>query len=177
MADNFAATEGSGTSVAAHEVTFSGDTTKLQLVHQVFVSGSEGSKTVNEVFGNSTPAVSGYGQTVREPVISTLHRVAAGSGDAVSVKASAGTLKSVHAFSKASAPIYIKFHNTAGTPTAGSGVVFSFGVQAGTQRDLVLPGGGRAFTTGIGMTFVTGIADANATSVTSEDCVVEVCYE
>jgi hypothetical protein len=182
LADNVAfqatvATPASGVSVAADEATYSGDTAKIQITRHVHVSGSEGSKTVNEVYGSSTPAAGIYGLTVRKPVISTAHLIAAGSGDATSVKASAGTLKSVHVFSKAAAPIYVKFHNTAGAPTPGASVVFALGVQAGTERDLVLPDGGRAFTTGIALTLVTGIADANSTGVTAEDCVVEVCYE
>jgi hypothetical protein len=110
-------------------------------------------------------------------LVSTHHRVAAGSGDAVSVKASAGTLRSVHYFNLDVVPHYVKFHNTAGTPTPGSGVVFTVGVQAGTSRELVLPGGGRAFATGIGMSIVTGIADSGSTGVTASTGIVEVAYE
>lgn len=110
-------------------------------------------------------------------VVSTARRVAAGSGDAVSVKASAGTLRSVHVFNKSDVPVYVKFHNTAGTPTPGSGVVFGVGVQGGVSRDLVLPGGGRSFSTGIGLSIVSGIADTNSTGVTADDCVVEIAYE
>lgn len=46
MADNIAITPGSGAIAAADEVTFSGDTTKLQIVRPAYVTGSEGSKTV-----------------------------------------------------------------------------------------------------------------------------------
>lgn len=49
MADNVPVTPGSGVNVAADEVTYSGDTTKVQLMRQVFVSGTEGSKTLTEV--------------------------------------------------------------------------------------------------------------------------------
>lgn len=121
-----------------------------------------------------------YGLAVdvkRRPPMSTSHRIAAGSGDAVSIKAGAGFLRSVHIFNRADVPIYVKFHNTVGAPTPGTGVLMTFGVQAGTARDIELPDGGRSFSTGIGMSIVTGQADANASGVTADDCSVEVCYE
>ncbi len=49
MADNVAITAGSGVNVAADEATYSGDTAKVQLVRLVHVTGSEGSKTVEEL--------------------------------------------------------------------------------------------------------------------------------
>lgn len=49
MPDNVPITAGSGTNIAADELTYSGDTTKLQLVRPVFVTGAEGSKSVVEI--------------------------------------------------------------------------------------------------------------------------------
>lgn len=49
MADNSLRTPGSGESIATDEVTYSGDTTKVQLTRLVHVSGTEGSKTVSEI--------------------------------------------------------------------------------------------------------------------------------
>lgn len=46
MADNIAITPGSGANCAADEVTYSGDTAKLQILRPAYVTGSEGSKTV-----------------------------------------------------------------------------------------------------------------------------------
>lgn len=106
---------------------------------------------------------------------SIAHLVAAGGGDATSVKASAGQLYGIQIFNNATYPVYVKFHNIASAPTAGSGVVFTVGVQAGLPKDLVLPWGA-AFSTGIGMTIVKGIADTNATGVAASDCVVDVFY-
>lgn len=48
MADNFPLTPGSGRNAATDEVTYSGDTSDVQLVRVVGVTGSEGSKTVIE---------------------------------------------------------------------------------------------------------------------------------
>ena len=176
MADNVTFTDPSY-KAAADELSYAGDTAFVQVARVVHVTGAEGSKTLQEVFGASTPAAGAYGLTSRRPVISTAHLIAAGSGDATSVKAAAGTLKSVHVFNKSDVPIYVKFHNTAGAPTPGASVVLTVGVQAGLARDVVLPDGGRAFATGIAMTIVTGIADDDSTGVTAADCSVEVAYE
>jgi hypothetical protein len=176
MADNVTFTDPAYLA-AADEITYSGDTAQVQIARIVHVTGAEASKTLQEVFGASTPAVSAYGLTVRKPVISTAHLISAGSVNATSVKAAAGTLKSVHVYNNADTPRYVKFHNTAGAPTAGAGVVLTVGVQAGLHRDFVLPDGGRAFTTGIAFTTVTGIADADNAAVTASDLSIEVVYE
>jgi hypothetical protein len=54
MADNVGYTPGTGTLVASDEVTYSGDTTKVQLVKPVLVTGTEGSKTLTELPGDGT---------------------------------------------------------------------------------------------------------------------------
>jgi hypothetical protein len=55
--------------------------------------------------------------------------------------------------------------------------VFRVGVQAGQQRDVALPGRGRAFTTGIAMTVVTDITDAGTAAVALNDAVIEVVHD
>lgn len=105
------------------------------------------------------------------------HKVAAGSGDAASIKASAGQLYGVHVFNNAGYPVFVKFYDTASAPTVGTTtVVFVTGVQAGQARDVVIPAG-LAFTSGIGIAIVKGIADSDATSVAASDCVVSVAYK
>jgi hypothetical protein len=78
------------------------------------------------------------------------HTVAAASTNAKNIKASAGLLAGVRIFNNAPYPIFVKFHNTAGVPTAGAGVVKTIGVQAGMPRDVEIDGG-HYFSTGIGM--------------------------
>lgn len=72
MADNVTVSEGSGTKIAADELTYSGDTAKVQIVKLVTVSGSEGSKSATDVpfnangqatMANSTPVVIASNQT------------------------------------------------------------------------------------------------------------------
>ena len=177
MADNVAFTGSVATYTAASdEVTYSGDTSKVQLTRLVHVSGSEGAKTLTEIVTAPGSPSSSFALTTHRPAVSTSHLVTAATTNATSIKASAGLLKSVHVLSVRATPLYVKFHNTAGTPTAGSGVVLTVGVQAGMQRDFVLPDGGRSFATGIGMTVVSDIADAGTTAVAASDAVIEVVY-
>lgn len=116
-------------------------------------------------FGGSAGVVSGH------------HFVAAASDNAANVKASAGTLRGLYIFNAAAVTIYVKFHNTAGTPTAGSGVVRTFGIQAGTHLDITIPGGGLSFATGIGITVVKALADNGTTATAANDAVGEIFYE
>jgi hypothetical protein len=176
MADNVTFTDPSYLA-AADELTYGGDTAHVQVARIAHVTGSEGSKTLQEVFGASTPAVGAYGLTTRETVVTTAHLITAATTNATSVKAAAGTLKSVHVFNRSDAPIYVKFHNDAGVPTPGASVALTVGVQAGVARDVVFPSGGRAFAAGIGMSVVAGIADTDATAVAANDASIEVTYE
>lgn len=114
-------------------------------------------------------------QNTAATVASVDHRVSAASDNAANIKASAGTLYAVSVFNVADYPVYVKFHNTAGTPTSGAGVVLTLGVQAGWSRDFLIPQG-RAFATGIGISIVKGIADNSTTAVAAADCVVDVVY-
>lgn len=104
------------------------------------------------------------------------HLVSAGSTNATSVKASAGQVYGWTVYNNAAYPIYLKFYNTAGTPTAGTGVVKTVGVQAGMQLTYSQPLG-IAFSTGIGITITKGIADNDATAVLANDCVIDVEYK
>jgi hypothetical protein len=103
------------------------------------------------------------------------HFVAAATTNARSVKGSAGTLYRASIFNVADYPVYLKFHNTAGVPTAGAGVVRTVGVQAGTHVVVDL-GAGEAFATGIGVTLVKDITDAGTTAVAASDAVVDIDY-
>lgn len=149
----------SGTAIAARLVTYSGDSNEaIAPVGLVCFAGADDAKVAFDL-----GAALG------------VHHVAAGSGDATNVKAGTGVLTAVRAFNNAAYPIYVKFHNNSGTPTPGTGVVYTVGVQAGLPRDVIIPFG-KYFSTGIAFTIVKGIADADATSVTASDCVVDVEY-
>ncbi len=97
--------------------------------------------------------------------------VAAGSTNAAVLKASAGRLLGFVLTNNATAVRYVKFHNSATTPTAGTGVVQTYGIPPnGGTITLSVPGG-IGFGTGIAYTTVTGAAAADATAVTANDIV------
>lgn len=107
---------------------------------------------------------------------SDFHLVSAGTTNANNIKASAGQIYTVSVFNNAAYPVFVKFHNTSGTPTAGVGVVHTLGAQAGTFVQWS-NSQGFALGTGIGISIVKGIADADATAVIASDCVVDVQYK
>lgn len=162
MASNYGYTEGSGKIFSSLEVT------GVQHPHSLmeFTDGA-GTGAVKVSATNPLPVVRG--------TPSTAHLVTAASTNATVIKASAGTLRGISCFNNATYPIFIKFHNTASTPTAGAGVVFGVGIQAGTAGPPPIES--RAFATGIAITVVKGIADANNDAVAASDALIEVWYE
>lgn len=108
---------------------------------------------------------------------STYHKVAAASTNPANVKATPAQVYSLHAFSIAAYPVYVKLYDKATPPTVGTDVpVMTIGVQAGVPRDIVMPGG-ETFTLGLAIAIVKGIADNDATAVALNDCVVDVVYK
>jgi hypothetical protein len=79
-------------------------------------------------------------------------------------------------FNLADYPVYVKFHNTAGAVTAGTGVVYTIGVQASTHVNFD-DDDGLAFATGIGISITKLIADNDTTAVLASDCVVNIHYK
>lgn len=103
---------------------------------------------------------------------------AAASNNATSVKGSAGQVYGVHVYNNAAYPVYVKLYNKASSPapaTDNALLVRRIGVQAGTQRDVILPSG-LPFGSGIALAIVKGITDTDNTSVSANDCLAEVEY-
>lgn len=116
----------------------------------------------------SSPATSGG--------YSTYHLVSAASTNATNIKASAGQLYGWYIFNGNAAARKVAFHNTAGTPTAGASVFFSLVIPAGGGAN-AFGEGGIPFSTGIGITTVTGVADSDATAVGANDLVINLWYK
>jgi hypothetical protein len=104
------------------------------------------------------------------------HLISAGSTNATNVKASAGQLFGWYIRNFSTGDRKVAFHNTAGTPTAGAGVVFTINLPAGAGanifNDIGIP-----FATGIAITTVTGAADTDATAVTANDLDINLFYK
>lgn len=182
MADNISVSSGIASYNAAADIaTYSGDAdAAVQVTHPVFVSGSEGSKTVSEIAGATgspaAAAMSVHALPATSGGCSTYHVVSAASANAANIKSSAGQIFGARIFNNAAYPIFVKFHNTSGAPTAGSGVVRVFGIQAGVGLWADFPMG-LAFSTGIGISIVKDLADSGTTAVAASDCVVDVDYK
>ena len=108
--------------------------------------------------------------------LSVYHVVSAGSTNTANVKASAGQLYGWNVYNAAAYAVYIKLHNTAGTPTAGAGVVKTIAIPAGGGSNLQITQG-IPFATGIGISIVKDITDAGTTAVSASDCVVDLHYK
>lgn len=103
------------------------------------------------------------------------HFVAAGSTNATLVKNAAGKVYGWFFANTTAAWRYVKLHNQATAPTAGTGVVRTIGIPPNGVASFFSEGG-ITFATGIGLTMVTGAADADATAVTANDIVGELFY-
>jgi len=92
------------------------------------------------------------------------------------VKGSAGQLYGYYIFNANAAARKIAFHNTSGTPTAGSSIFFSIVIPAGSGANVEFSQA-IAFSSGIGITTVTGTADSDATGVASGDLIINLFYK
>jgi hypothetical protein len=148
-----------GNSVAVDRIS-SADYQRIKLGH-----GAEGVAT-DASSSSPLPVVDKGNNT-------TYHLVAAATTNAQSVKASPGVVRGITVFNNTTYPVFLKFHNTAGTPTAGASVYRTIGAQAGVMT-IYQPPGGINFSAGIGITIVKGIADNDTTAVAANDCVVDL---
>jgi hypothetical protein len=162
-----------------------GSNRQVQLVKPVF--GGDGVGTMlalgQGAMSASLPVVIASNQST-VPVSSTFSTtggtvysvISAASTNAANVKASAGVLATVAAINNDTTNwAYLKFHNTAGTPTAGSGVVATYGLPPGGGLTLALTTG-MTFSTGIGITITGGIATANTTATAASQVAVTLTY-
>jgi hypothetical protein len=116
-----------------------------------------------------------YRTTAAGLATTNTHFVAAGSTNATLVKNAAGKVFGWHFANTTAAWRYVKLHNSATAPTAGAGVVRTIGIPPNDTASFFSEGG-ITFATGIGLTMVTGAADADATAVTANDIVGELFY-
>lgn len=103
------------------------------------------------------------------------HIISAASTNATNAKASAGRVVGWSFVNTTASLQYVKLHNTAGTPTAGAGVVQTIAIPANGVNQYEIPGG-IGYATGIAYTIVTGSADADATATTAGAVVGDLFY-
>lgn len=169
MADNFTFTEGSGKTMAALEDS--------SVLHQKVVLEHTGASTTPLTTSNTNPI-----PVVKRPLAAgnglTLHHLkAAGSTNATSVKASAGSVYCINAINTNSADRFLKLYNKASAPTVGSDTpVAVFPLPENVPLNLNLAGFGIAFTTGIAYAITTGVADSDTGAVTANDVLLNLLY-
>lgn len=108
--------------------------------------------------------------------LSTYHLVSAASTNATNIKASAGQVYGWYIFNANAAARKVAFHNSASTPTAGASVFYSLVIPAGSGANVEFANG-LAFSSGIGITTVTGTADSDATGVAAGDLIINIYYK
>jgi hypothetical protein len=103
------------------------------------------------------------------------HLVSAATTNATIVKASAGRVLGWALANTTAAWRYVKLHNQTTTPTAGTGVVRTIAIPPNGLAQMKLEGG-ITFATGIGLTTVTGSADADTAAVGVGDIVGDIFF-
>lgn len=174
MANFVAVTPGTGADIEAYALNDGVET----VFRQACVIGDDTTFAAKAKVNNSEPGASDYGLTTRQARVgaSLYHVVTAASTNAANIKASAGRVLGWSVFNDANYPVYVKFYNTASSPTVGTGVVYTIGAQAGVEVHFDSDDG-LAFSTGIGISITKGIADSDATAVAASDAVVNVHYK
>lgn len=155
------------TYIAGVRPTGAGTALSVLLVNQITAALAVGSSLTGDVGqqyrGSSTGAASGA------------HIVSAATTNATIVKASGGRVLGWALANTNASWRYVKLHNQTTTPTAGTGVVRTISIPPNGLAQMKLEGG-IAFTTGIGLTTVTGSADADTTAVAVGDIVGELFF-
>jgi len=135
--------------------------------------------TINAAIAAGTNAIGDVGGQLRANATGAAtikHVVSAASTNATNVKASAGRVAG-WSFTNTTASLqYVKLHNSAGTPTAGSGVVQTISIPASGVNNMAISMVGIGFSTGIAYTIVTGSADADATATTAGSVIGDIFY-
>ena len=109
--------------------------------------------------------------------------ISAATNNATVVKASAGQLYGFDLFSLDQTPVYLKFYDTASTPTPGTTTIkLRYGAPAvgsalALQKTFSYFPHGIVFSTGIALALVTGITDADNTSVAASEILLNVYYK
>lgn len=109
-------------------------------------------------------------------VMSVFHLVSAGSTNQTSVKGSQGQLYGWFVSNRSAGSRKLVFHDTSGTPTAGSGVYFVLDLPAGSAANASVPQG-IPFASGIAISTVSGMADSDTTAVSANDLNINLWYK
>lgn len=168
MTDNVAITAGAGTNIATDDI----GGVHYQRVKVTY--GADGSAT--------DPSSSAPFPMTEYPVasggLSVYYLTSAASTNGANVKASAGQVYGYAVTNNNTSPRYLRFYNTAGTPTVGSTATY-MAVMIPGSGGVVVPNGsiGIAFSTGIAISLTTGAADTDTGAVAANEIKLNVFYK
>lgn len=142
-------------------------------------SGNKSAGTQRVVLATDQPALTNPLKTTQTPAttggLATFHLESAASTNATNIKASAGQVFGWYIYNSNAAARKVAFHNASGTPTAGASIFFTVVIPAGGAANVEFTNG-IAFSTGIAITTVTGLADSNSSAVAADDLNINVFY-
>ena len=142
------------------------------------VTISSGTVTTLSAISAGANLIADVGQQYRANATgaaSGTHLVSAATTNATIVKGSPGRVVGWSFGNTNAAWRYVKLHNQTTTPTAGTGVVRTIAIPPNNVNTFNIEGG-MAFATGIGLTTVTGAADADNTAVGLNDIVGDIFF-
>lgn len=115
---------------------------------------------------------------MNDPEVLVARFIAVGSGDATVVSAVPVVVRAVRLYNAGAVACHAKLHNIAVAPTVGTTpVVYSAHAQAGQGNpDQRVAGDGMAFSVGLGVSLVTGIADNSTAAVVAGSAEVLIEY-
>jgi hypothetical protein len=102
--------------------------------------------------------------------------VSAASTNLTSIKASAGTVNGWYMYNSNANARKVAFYNTAGTPSAGGTPYLAIVIPGLAATNVSFPDG-IAFSSGIGIATVTGLADSDTNPVGLNDLVINIFYK
>jgi hypothetical protein len=102
--------------------------------------------------------------------------VSASGSNATVIKNSPGKVTGWYIYNSNVNARKVAFHNTAGTPTAGSGVYLSIVIPGLAATNVSFPSGIN-FSSGIGITTVTGLPNTDSNGVGLNDLVINIFWK
>ena len=104
------------------------------------------------------------------------HTASAASTNATVIKAGAGKVTGWYIYNSNGSARKVAFHNTSGTPAAGSAVYFSVPIPALSAANCPFPAG-IDFPAGIAITTTTGLPDNDTVAVAANDLIINILYK
>jgi len=104
------------------------------------------------------------------------HLATTASTSPTSIKSSAGKVTGWYVYNNNGSARKVAFHNTATAPVAGTSVYFSIVIPPLSAANVSYPAGIN-FSSGIGMTTTTGLADSDATAVAATDLIINIFWK